>query len=237
MSYKIWPIGKVPKEFQRPELDQVREYGYDWKDPWDVVDMFEQEVAKFAGCKYGIALDNSTNGLFLCLKFLRGLTDTWGAPDSVLIPKRTYCSVPMTIVNSGHKVEFEDIEWSGVYQLKPYPIYDGATRWTEGMYEADIGYQTVSFGLKKRIPIGKGGMILTNDKDSVEWFKMMRYEGRHNDVPYIEDEFGLIGYNMYMTPEDAARGLILMNHTPKENEDSGGSYNCIDLTKQEVFNV
>jgi dTDP-4-amino-4,6-dideoxygalactose transaminase len=105
------------------------------------------------------------------------------------------------------------------------------------MYELgdSIGYQTVSFGLKKRIPIGKGGMILTNDKDSVEWFKMMRYEGRHNDIPYTEDKFGLIGYNMYMTPEDAARGLILMSHTPKENEDSGGSYNCIDLTKQEVF--
>ena len=80
-------------------------------------------------------------------------------------------------------------------------------------------------------------MILTNDKDSVEWFKMMRYEGRHNDIPYTEDEFGCIGYNMYMTPEDAARGLILMKHTPKENEDSGGSYDCIDLTKQEVFNV
>jgi len=70
-DFKIWPIGKIPKEFQRPELDQVREYGYDWKDPWDVVDMFEQEVAKFAGCKYGIALDNSTNGLFLCLEYIR----------------------------------------------------------------------------------------------------------------------------------------------------------------------
>ena len=237
MSYKIWPIGKIPKEFQRPELDQVREYGYDWKDPWDVVEMFEQEVADFAGCDYGIALDNCTDGLFLCLKFLRGRTDIWGAPETVTIPNKTYCSVPMTIINSGHKVEFEDVEWSGVYRLKPYPIYDGATRWTEGMYEAEDGFQVVSFQLKKRIPIGKGGMILTNNKDAVEWFKMMRYEGRHNPIPYEKDTFGLIGYNMYMTPEDAARGLILMKHTPRVNEDSGGSYNSIDLTKQEVFNV
>jgi dTDP-4-amino-4,6-dideoxygalactose transaminase len=111
-------------------------------------------------------------------------------------------------------------------------VFDGATRWTEGMYEAGEGYQIVSFQLKKRIPIGKGGMILTNDKDAVEWFKMMRYEGRHNDIPYTGDKFGLIGYNMYMTPEDAARGLILMKHTPKENEDSGGSLNCIDLSVQ-----
>ena len=121
------------------------------------------------------------------------------------------------------------------YQLKPTNIYDGATRWTEGMYEAGDGFQIVSFQVKKRIPIGKGGMILTNNKESVEWFKMMRYEGRHNDIPYTEDKFGLIGYNMYMTPEDAARGLILMKHTPKENEDSGGSFDNIDLTKQTIL--
>ena len=226
--HKVWPIGKLPKELQRPELDQVRELGYDWKDPWDVVEMFEQEVANFAGCKYGIAIDNCTDGLFLCLKYVN-------AEGEIVIPARTYCSVPMVIIQNGCKVKFVDYEWSGIYRLEPTNVYDGAVRWTEGMYEAGDGYQVVSFQLKKRIPIGKGGMILTNDKDAVEWFKMMRYEGRHNEVPYTEDEFGLIGYNMYMTPEDAARGLILMKHTPKENEDSGGSHNCIDLSIQNIF--
>jgi len=227
-NYKIWPIGKIPKEFERPELDQVRELGYDWKDPWDVVEMFEQEVAEFAGCDYGIAVDNCTDGLFLCLKYI-------GYQREVVIPSRTYCSVPMTIVNAGCSVKFEDLEWSGVYQLKPTNIYDGATRWTEGMYEAGDGFQVVSFQVKKRIPIGKGGMILTNNKEAVQWFKMMRYEGRHNTVSYEKDEFGCIGYNMYMTPEDAARGLILMYHTPKVNDDSGSSLTCIDLSKQSIF--
>jgi len=227
-NYKIWPVGKIPKEFQRPELDQVRELGYDWKDPWDVVEMFEQEVAEFAGCDYGIAVDNCTDGLFLCLKYI-------GYQREVVIPSRTYCSVPMTIVNAGCSVKFEDLEWSGVYQLKPTNIYDGATRWTEGMYEAGDGFQVVSFQVKKRIPIGKGGMILTNNKEAVQWFKMMRYEGRHNTVSYEKDEFGCIGYNMYMTPEDAARGLILMYHTPKVNDDSGSSLTCIDLSKQSIF--
>ena len=98
MGYKIWPIGKVPKKFQRPELDQVREYGYDWKDPWDVVEMFEQEVAKFAGCKYGIAIDNSTNGLFLCLKYMwKQYHGMRMFPEEVTIPSRTYCSVPMIL--------------------------------------------------------------------------------------------------------------------------------------------
>ena len=147
--HKVWPIGKLPKELQRPELDQVRELGYDWKDPWDVVEMFEQEVANFAGCKYGIAIDNCTDGLFLCLKYVN-------AEGEIVIPARTYCSVPMVIIQNGCKVKFVDYEWSGIYRLEPTNVYDGAVRWTEGMYEAGDGYQVVSFQLKKRIPIGKG---------------------------------------------------------------------------------
>ena len=47
MSYKIWPLGNIPKEFQRTELDKIKEYGYDWNDPFEVVDIFEREVAKY----------------------------------------------------------------------------------------------------------------------------------------------------------------------------------------------
>lgn len=228
MGHKVWPLGKVPIELQRPELQQVKELGYRWKDPFDVVDMFEREVSKFAGCKYGIAVDNCTDGLFLALKYV----DYKG---TITIPCRNYCSPPMSIIQAGCKIKFEDIEWSGVYQLKPTNVYDGATRWTEGMFEAEDGYQVVSFQIKKRIPIGKGGMILTNDKKAYEWFKMMRYEGRNTDVPYVKDILQGIGYNMYMLPEDAARGLILMNKIPRQNDDTGGSNNYTDLREQRIF--
>ena len=228
MGHKVWPLGKVPIELQRPELEQVKELGYRWKDPFDVVDMFEREVSKFAGCKYGIAVDNCTDGLFLALKYV----DYKG---TITIPCRNYCSPPMSIIQAGCKIKFEDIEWSGVYQLKPTNVYDGATRWTEGMFEAEDGYQVVSFQIKKRIPIGKGGMILTNDKKAYEWFKMMRYEGRNTDVPYVKDILQGIGYNMYMLPEDAARGLILMNKIPTQNDDTGGSDNYTDLREQRIF--
>ncbi len=228
MGHKVWPLGKVPIELQRPELEQVKELGYRWKDPFDVVDMFEKEVSKFAGCKYGIAVDNCTDGLFLALKYV----DYKG---TITIPCRNYCSPPMSIIQAGCKIKFEDIEWSGVYQLKPTNVYDGATRWTEGMFKAGDGYQVVSFQIKKRIPIGKGGMILTNDKKAYEWFKMMRYEGRNTDVPYVKDILQGIGYNMYMLPEDAARGLILMNKIPRQNDDTGGSDNYTDLREQRIF--
>ena len=56
-------LGKV-----RPLLE---EQGYQIDDPWDYVKIFEEKVAKFAGSKYAIALDNCTNALFLCLTYQR----------------------------------------------------------------------------------------------------------------------------------------------------------------------
>ena len=43
---------------------------YKLKDPWDLVDLFEKNVALYAGSKYGIAVDCCTNAIFLSLKYL-----------------------------------------------------------------------------------------------------------------------------------------------------------------------
>ena len=69
IHYTSWPVGKIPKEFQRPELDQLTELGYEWDDPRDVVDMFEEKVAKFAGSKYACSIDSCSNGLYLAMKY------------------------------------------------------------------------------------------------------------------------------------------------------------------------
>ena len=70
IKYSSWPLGKVPKHLQRPELEQLINAGYKWKDPRDAVNIFEQKVADFAGSKYAVAIDCCSNGLFLCLKYL-----------------------------------------------------------------------------------------------------------------------------------------------------------------------
>ena len=57
IKYNVWPVGKLPKKWQRPELDQLTKAGYNWDDPRDVIDIFEKKVAKFAGSKYAVALD------------------------------------------------------------------------------------------------------------------------------------------------------------------------------------
>ena len=86
-----------------------------------------------------------------------------------IIPKKTYLSVPMSIIHAGADVVFEDLDWEGVYQLKPYPIYDSAKRLTSNMYVPE-SFMCLSFHVKKQLAIGKGGMILTDDYKAVEWF-------------------------------------------------------------------
>ena len=228
-KHTVWPVDKLPKKWQRPELDQLKEEGYYWEDPRDAIDIFEAKVARFAGSKYAVAIDCCSHGLFLCMKYLK-------CKDTITIPKNTYVSPPMQIIHAGCKVKFEDLEWSGIYQLKPYPIWDGAVRWQKDMFVGgDDTLQVVSFQVKKRIPIGKGGIIMTNNKKAYEWFKYASYDGRDLTKQYLDDDFKMIGYHFYMTPEDAARGILLMDQIPEFNEDTGSSKTYTDLSNKKIF--
>ena len=228
IKYKTWPLGIPPADWLRPELEKVREAGYKWKDPRDIVKIFENKIAKYAGCKYAIAVDCCSHGIFLSLKYLE-------ATGEITIPSRTYVSVPMQIIHAGCSVKFEDIRWKGIYQLKPYPIYDSSVRFTKDMYVGNNCLQVMSFQIKKRLPMGKGGIILTDDAAACRWLRKARYDGRDLDVFYPDDEFEMIGWHMYMTPEDAARGLLLFDELEEKNEDSGGWQNYSDLSNKEIF--
>jgi dTDP-4-amino-4,6-dideoxygalactose transaminase len=225
MTYKVWPL-EFDYKWQRPELDDLAKLGYSWQDPYEIVDIFERKVADYAGSKFAVAVDSCSHGLFLSLKYLN-------ATDTITIPNRTYVSVPMQIIHAGCKVNFSNVEWSGIYQLSPYPVYDGAVRWTQNMYCG--GFHVLSFQIKKRIPIGRGGMILTDDKDAYEWFKRACYDGRNIQVPHNLDTVQTLGWHYYMTPEDAARGIILMDHTKLINPDSATHESYAPLDHLKVF--
>jgi dTDP-4-amino-4,6-dideoxygalactose transaminase len=185
--------------------------------PYKIVQMFEEEIAYYTGAPYAVSVDSCTNALFLCCKYLN--------VKEVTIPSKTYLSVPMSIIHAGGEVIFdkrpETNHWTGLYQLDPYPIWDCAKRLTSNMYKENQ-FMCLSFHIKKPLAIGKGGMILTDNQDAVQWFKKARYEGRSEKF-YKEDDIDFCGWNMYMIPSMAARGLELMQNYPE---------NCID--QQEI---
>jgi dTDP-4-amino-4,6-dideoxygalactose transaminase len=191
--------------------------------------MFEEEIANYTGAPFAISVDSCTNALFL-MCYYNKVTE-------VTIPSKTYLSVPQSIIHAGGTVVFdkrkETNNWKGIYQLKPYPIYDAAKRLTKNMYIPNT-YMGLSFHIKKLLPIWKGGMILTDNADAADWFKKARYEGR-SEKYYKEDDITFNGWNMYMTPQQAAHGLAMFQNYPEVNNDLGENNGYRDLTEFSVF--
>lgn len=165
----------------------------------NVIRQFEKTIAKYCGAPYGIAVESCTAALFLCCLYLK--------VKEVSIPKRTYHSVPFSVLHAGGTVKFSAASWFGAYQLKPYPIIDSAVRLKPGMFKPGF-FHCLSFQYSKHLPIGRGGMILTDNKKAAAWFRKMRNDGRR-EIPKEKDMVGLAGWNFYMNPEQAARGLSL----------------------------
>jgi dTDP-4-amino-4,6-dideoxygalactose transaminase len=228
--YNPWPLGALPTEMQRPEPAELLKKGYSWEDPRDIVDIFEQKLADYANSRFAVVTDSCTNALFLALK----LRDVKG---EIRIPAQTYVSVAMQIHHAGATPIFNDISWSGLYQLGETGVWDSAARFTKDMYLGENALQCLSFQIKKRLPIGRGGAILTNSQEDYDRLKIMTYDGRNLRTPYTsEGHIEGLGWHYYMTPEDAARGILLMDLLPEVNEDTMTHLHYPDLRDWPLVN-
>jgi dTDP-4-amino-4,6-dideoxygalactose transaminase len=202
---------------------------------YKITEDFEKELSDYTGAPYVITVDNQSNGLFLALMYeqAKGI--------EITIPNRTYPSVPCEIIHAGAKVKFDIVKGKtikGAYQLKPTNVWDSALRFTHNMYKPGT-HMCISFtGPYKHFKLSKGGAILTDNYDAYLWFKRARYSGRR-ECSYHDDYFDMLGWNFYMMPELAARGLLLMKQfyktdgTPKHNEDLEMPYP--DLSKFKIY--
>lgn len=174
---------------------------------YKITEEFEEKLADYTGAKYAVTLDNQSNALFLALMYekVKGL--------EITIPARTYPSVPCEIIHAGAKVKFRPVKGKllkGAYQLEPTNVWDSALLFTADMYIPG-SHMCVSFtGPYKTFKLSKGGAILTDDYDAYLWFKRARYSGRR-ECSYHDDHFDMLGWNFYMMPELAARGLLLIS--------------------------
>ena len=195
------------------------------KNPYTIVRDFEEALCEYTGAPYCVTVNSCTMALLLACKWLNVKT--------VSIPKFTYVSVPMSIMHAGGKVEFRNEDWTGEYQLKPYPIWDAARRFTSDMY-APGQYQCVSFHWSKILGIQQGGAILHDNADADRWFRKARFDGRTEGVAPKDDAFDTLGFHCYLSPEIAAEGLVRLSFLPKHNEDLPNS-DYPDLSRIELF--
>lgn len=201
---------------------------FEFKNNNDFILLFEKRLSEFTGAPYVVLTDSCTNAIFLCIKYI-SMCETY---SSVVIPKKTYISVPQTIRNAGLIPILEDIEWNEMYQLGNMPIIDAAVGFKENIYKPNF-YMCISFQQKKTINIGKGGAILLNNKHAYETLKRMSFDGRDSSKCLNDDKHIIHGYHMNMTPDDAAKGVLLLNQITKnkikDNLKSSKDYE--DLTK------
>jgi len=199
---------------------------------FEVVERFERRVAEFAGAKYGVATSTGTAALFLsCLYVFEKARIYLGAQKPVaILPARTFISVPMAVIQAGGVAEFDDLKWEGTYRIFPWSITDGALRFRRGMYEQ--GLHCLSFHARKLLNIGEGGMVLTDHAADADWLRAARYSGRRAPNYKIED-VKTMGYQLYMAPEKAARGLHLMDYVRDDLPDQVMEY--VDLRTVKFF--
>jgi len=162
--------------------------------------------------------------------------------NTITIPSRTYPSVPCEIIHAGLKIKWKPVKGktlTGAYQLEGSKVWDAALTFTTNMYKPNT-HMCVSFtGPYKHFKLSKGGAILTDDIDAYNWFKRARYSGRR-PVSYHEDNLDMLGWNFYMMPELAARGLLLMSQfydmegNPKHQDDLTLPYP--DLSQFKIYN-
>lgn len=226
---------------------------------YDVVDEFEKRVAEYAGAPYGVAVNSCTNALLLSLVYKKQVKKkSW---KSIFIPKHTYVGVAYSILNAGFLVEFDDMAWNGLYEFITYDIcervkykkcfggygftreyqkvfertriIDSARRFTRHMYLPGTLY-CLSFHETKILPIGDGGMILTDSKEAYDALRQMRFDGRTPGLSVQEDNFTLPAYHCHMKPDVATRGLMLMKGVKRQNEDLPTD-DYPDLSKFKIF--
>lgn len=198
------------------------------KNAFSIVKDFEDAVAEYTGAPYCVAVNSCTNALFLCFKYWR----PFALQKFVQVPKHTYVSVPQQIIHAGFSPLFVDLDWSGMYNLYPTPIYDAARIFSNGMYKINT-FMCTSHHWNKTLGLQQGGCILHDDPNADIWFRRARFDGRSEGVAPKDDNIQM-GYHCYLSPEIAALGLVKLMHLPKHN-DPMPMDDYPDLSQMEIF--
>jgi dTDP-4-amino-4,6-dideoxygalactose transaminase len=217
--------------------------------PHQVTKDFERALCQYTGARYAVAVNSCTMALLLAVAWhLRNQVTIEDGREwvefrrtPIEIPKRTYVSVPMSIIHAGGRPTFRDEAWRGAYQLKPLPVFDSARWLTSGMYDSDQFWTVdsnamvcVSFHATKTLADTQGGAILHDNYEADQWLRRARFDGRTEGVPPNMDNFTQIGWHCYLSPDVSTRLLWAMAALPKHN-DPLPSDDYPDLSQMAIF--
>jgi len=195
---------------------------------FNVVTEFENKISEFFGSPYAVAVDSCTHGIELCLKYTK--------EKKINVPKRTYLSVPFLSDKMGLEREWRDEEWEDYYILTygNKKIIDAAVLWRKDSYLPNT-FMCVSFQYQKHLSLGRGGIILLDNKEDYIKLKKMSYDGRLPNIPWRDQDIETIGYHYYMTPETAQLGLNKLESAMNTKPKKWVVTDWPDLTQMKIF--
>lgn len=208
----------------RREIEILSEH-FTIRNPFDCEKVFCDLLSEFTGAPFVVLTDSCTHGLELVIRLK--------ANNHFVVPNHTYISVPFIFPKIGLNFEFNNLPWEVWYPLNlEGDIIDSGASLFPDMYQPGK-IMCLSFQHKKPISVGRGGAILLDDLDLYDRLYKMKYDGRSLTKPWALDSIDIHGFHYYMTPEDAARGSLILMDGPKENRASYLAYP--DLSRFKVF--
>lgn len=192
---------------------------------FQAVTEFENKIAEFFGSPYAIAVDSCTHGVELALRYTQ--------VDHITVPKRTYLSIPFLANKLWIDLFWKDENWVDYYYLTD-KVIDAAVLWKPNSYIPGT-FMGVSFQYQKHLSLGRGGIILTDDKEAAVQLKKMSYDGRIPNVPWREQNIDTVGYHYYMTPEVAQNGLNKLSEAINTPPRQWAVSDWPDLTQMSIF--
>lgn len=158
-----------------------------------IVEKLEQNFAEYVGAKYACTANSASSLLFLALKQYEN--------KIINIPSTIPVVVPNVITNTNNKILFyNDTEWVGnCYHLHDN-IFDSAQEVTRNQYkELENDDAIVIFSFYPTKPVGgcDGGIVVSNNKKHIEYFKIMTMNGTKFDEESWSREQVAPGYKMH----------------------------------------
>jgi dTDP-4-amino-4,6-dideoxygalactose transaminase len=192
---------------------------------FNIIDQFEKKIADYFGAPYAVAVDCCTHGVELSLRYTKA--------ESIEVPKRTYLSIPFLSNKLGIDLKWKDEDWKDFYYVTD-KVIDAAVLWKRNSYVPNT-FMSISFQFRKHLSLGRGGVILTDDKEAYLSLKKMSYDGRLPNIPWMEQNIDSVGYHYYMTPETAELGLQKLETAFKTEPKQWTINDWPDLTQMKIF--
>lgn len=172
----------------------------------NIIREFEEEFADYVGAKYACSVSSATAGIFLTFQ------GPWASNLNIVqVPSVIPYVVPSVLTQCKNVVlDFNDnIEWVGhAYTLHyffddHFKVIDSAQEVTKDQFKLQANPDDLiiySFYPTKPIGGADGGMVVSNDKEKIDWFRMASMYGARRDKNTWDSwarELEFPGFKMY----------------------------------------